>query len=99
MTDADVRRLARHFDIDESTARKRFTKKGHDPGERVLRHQKDKVYGTVCRFLDRKDRTCTVHGARPKICREHPGTPTCGYYVFLSAERRYQEDPEFMARA
>lgn len=96
---ADLRRLARHFGIDEETAGRRFTKKGDEPGERVLRHQKDEVYGTVCRFLDLEKRTCTVHSARPSICRAHPGLPTCHYYTFLSAERRYQDDPEFVARA
>ncbi|MFQ5538699.1 MAG: YkgJ family cysteine cluster protein [Gemmatimonadota bacterium] len=99
VTKRDIRRLARHFEIDEEAAWRRFTKKGDEPGERVLRHQKDEAYGTVCRFLDRETRACTVHAARPKICRDHPGTSTCAYYVFLMAERRYQDDPDFVARA
>ena len=95
----DIRRLAKHFGIDEATAKRRFTKKGEDPGEIVLRHQKDEHYGTACRFLDLETRLCTVHEARPWICRAHPGTNNCGYYQFLMSERRYQDDPEFVARA
>lgn len=99
VTSADIRRLARHHGVDEATAKRRFTKKGEEPGEVVLRHRKDEAYGTACRFLDRESRLCTVHKARPRICRDHPGTPTCAYYNFLMSERRYQEDPEFVARA
>ena len=99
VTKRDIRRLARHFGLDEKTARRRFTKTGFDPGEVVLRHQKDEVYGSVCGFLDRETRGCTVHPARPEICRAHPGKPTCAYYVFLMAERGYQDDPDFVARA
>lgn len=99
VTAKDVARLARHFGIDAGAARRRFTKKGDEPGEVVLRHQKDEIYGTVCRFLDLETRMCTVHAARPRICRDHPGNSTCHYYSFLMAERRYQDDPEFVARA
>ena len=99
VTPADIRRLARHHGIDEATAKRRFTKKGGEPGEVVLRHRKDDAYGTACRFLDRESRLCTVHKARPRICRDHPGTSTCAYYNFLMSERRYQDDPDFVARA
>ncbi|MDH5589622.1 MAG: YkgJ family cysteine cluster protein [Gemmatimonadota bacterium] len=99
VTGRDVKRLARRFGIGEEAAARRFTKKGSDPGERVLRHQQDEAYGSVCRFLDTDSRLCTIHDARPAICRDHPGTPHCGYYVFLTSERRLQEDPEFVARA
>ena len=99
VTKKDIQRLAKHFGLDYEKARRRFTKKGDEPGEVVLRHQKDETYGTVCRFLDLETRLCTVHTARPGICREHPGTPQCAYYNFLMSERRYQDDPEFIARA
>jgi Fe-S-cluster containining protein len=95
----DIRRLARHFGIDGETARRRFTKRGEEPGEIVLRHRKDEHYGTACRFLDRETRLCSIHKARPGICRDHPGTSSCAYYNFLMSERRYQDDPEFVARA
>ena len=62
----------------------------------MLRHKQDKVFKTVCQFLDQKTRRCTVYEARPGICREYPGTCRCGYYDFLSFERRVQEDPEFI---
>lgn len=99
LTSGDIARLARHFGTDQASVRRRFTRKGYEPGEIILRHQKDEVFGSVCRFLDRDTRMCTVHEARPDICREHPGGSTCAYYAFLMAERGYQDDPEFVARA
>jgi Fe-S-cluster containining protein len=99
VTAADIRRLARHHGIDEATAKRRFTKKGEEKGEVVLRHKEDEAYGTACRFLDSETRLCSIHKARPRICRDHPGTSTCAYYNFLMSERRYQDDPEFVARA
>jgi uncharacterized protein len=93
---ADVKRLARHLGLTVETATRKFTKKGEEPGERILRHQPDAVYGTVCRFLDRDSRRCTVYEARPGVCRDYPGACRCGYYDFLAFERRVQEDPEFV---
>jgi Fe-S-cluster containining protein len=98
-TKRDIRRLAKHFGIPEKQAVERFTKPGWTGRERVLRHQKDEVFGTACRFLDLETRLCTVHEARPSVCRGHPDGPNCGYYVFLMAERRDQEDPDYTARA
>ncbi len=95
----DLRRLAEHFGITQKEARRKFTKKGEERGERVLRHRKDEIFGSVCRFLDQETRRCTVYEARPKICREYPGSKRCGYYDFLMFERRLQEDPEFAATA
>jgi Fe-S-cluster containining protein len=95
----DLRRLAKHFGVDLETARSKYTKKGEEQGERVLRHRKDQFYKSVCRFLDPAGRHCTVYEARPGICREYPGEPRCGYFDFLSFERRAQEDPEFIPSA
>lgn len=93
----DMRRLAARFGLSLAKAWRQFTKKGEEPGERVLRHQRDETFGTVCRFLDRETRQCTVYEDRPQACRVYPGTVRCGYYDFLSFERRAQEDPEFVA--
>ena len=95
----DLERLARHFGLSTREARKKFTKKGAEPGERVLRHRKDETYGTVCRFLDRETRKCTVYEARPEICRDYPGLKRCGYFDFLEFERMLQEDPDFIPTA
>jgi len=91
---SDLRRLARKFDIDTETARRRFTK--IKDGEEVLRHQKDKIYGSICMFIDTKTRRCTIYDARPGVCHEYPDKPRCGYYDFLKWERKHQEDPEFI---
>jgi len=88
-------RLASHFGVSLATARRKFVRRGEEPGELILRHAPDPVYGTACQFLDRETRRCGIYAARPAICRDYPG-PRCGYYDFLSFERRAQEDPEFV---
>ena len=93
----DLKRLAKHFGLDEDVAEKRFTKVAD--GEVVLRHKKDKIFGTVCMFLDSKTRRCTVYDARPKVCKAYPEFPTCGYYDFLKWEREQQGDEEFIPSA
>ena len=91
---ADLKRLARHFDVDVETAIERYTKIYE--GEIVLRHQKDKIYGSACMFLDLKTRQCTIYDARPAVCRSYPESRRCGYYDFLRWERTHQGDPEFV---
>ncbi len=93
----DIARLAVHFGLDEEKARRKFTKKGEEKGEIILRHKKDEHYGTICRFIDSETRNCTVYEARPKICREFPGEGHCGYYDFLKFERDTQEDKDFIS--
>jgi uncharacterized protein len=90
----DLTRLAKHFDIDDETAERRFTKVVE--GERVLRHQKDAIFGSACMFLDAKSRRCTIYEARPGVCHEYPDKPRCGYYEFLTWERTHQDDDEFI---
>jgi len=96
VTDRDLARLARHFDLDEPTAERRFTKRVEGGKQRVLRHTADEHFGTACRFLDRDSRQCTIYEARPHICRTYPGTGRCGFYDFLCSERRSQDDPEYV---
>lgn len=91
----DIKRLAKHFGLTTEVAAKKFTRESEEPGEIVLRQQPDTIYGSVCRFLDLETRRCTIYEARPGICREYPGR-RCGYYDFLSFERRIQGDPEFI---
>src|SRR3546814_2920773 len=56
----DIKRLAKHFGIDAEKAEKRFTKKGFkeegmETRPRVLRHQDDEHFGSICTFFeDRK---------------------------------------------
>ena len=95
-TSKDIQRLAEHFGVTFETARSKYTKQGEDEGERVLRHHQDHIYDSVCKFLDRATRQCTIYEGRPDICREYPGASRCGYYDFLKFERNAQEDPEFI---
>ncbi len=97
VSEKDLARLAKHFGVTEEEAREKYTKRGEEKGERVLRHKKDEHFGSVCRLLNRKTRNCMVYKARPAICREFPGTARCGYYDFLSFERHTQEDPEYVS--
>lgn len=99
VTKRDIRRLSKHFGLAEDEAREKFTKPGWMKRERILRHQKDEIFGSACQFLDLETRLCTVHMARPSVCRGHPDGPTCGYYVFLMSERRDQNDPKYAVRA
>ena len=99
VTKTDLSRLALYLDVSPERVRRRYTKKGWDPGERVLRHQRDDVFGSACVFLDTTTRLCTVHEARPDICNGHTTGPTCGYYTFLMAERKDQNDPDLVVRA
>jgi len=96
VTDRDMARLARHFDLPLATAERRFTKRVEGGKLRVLRHTADEHFGTACRFLSRETRQCTIYDARPAICRSYPGTARCGFYDFLCSERRSQDDPEYV---
>lgn len=95
----DIQRLADRFGVAFGEARKRFTKKSTEPGERVLRHEPDPYFQSACMFLDQDTRQCTVYEHRPDACRAHPGTARCGYYDFLTFEREMQDDPSLVIAA
>lgn len=99
VTPRDIARLADHHGIGIETATRRFTKRVPRTDERILRQRHDNAFHTACRFLDSVTRVCTVYEARPAACREYPGTPRCGYYDFLSAERSRQGDPGLVLAA
>lgn len=101
VSDFDIERLARHFSLSAAEAKERFTYTYHgtDGDEQVLRHHKDHIYKSVCRFFDRDARSCTVYDARPNVCRRYPYGNSCGYYNFLKFEREHQGDDEFIPSA
>lgn len=101
VSDHDIHRLAQHFDLSDGAARKRFTYHYAAGGvsERILRHHKDHIYRSICRFFDRDARRCTVYEARPNVCRRYPYGNTCGYYNFVKFERDFHDDPEFVPSA
>ena len=96
VTQRDVERLARHFDLGASAAAERFTKVD-SKGTRMLRHKKDKIFDSTCLLLDQEKRRCTVYHARPGVCRKYPDSYRCGYYDFLRFEREQQDDEELVA--
>jgi Fe-S-cluster containining protein len=97
VTSRDIERLARHFDLAYGEAEERFTKYDAKEKVRLLRHRRDRIFASVCSFLDQKTRRCTVYEARPAVCRDYPDSPRCGYYEFLKFERAHQDDPKFIA--
>ncbi len=98
MLKTDIQRLADHFKVDFKEAKRKFTRE-YEPGERILKHRKDTVYATICRFFDQTERRCTIYAARPQVCRDYPNGGRCGYYDFLKFERKHQDDKEFIPSA
>ena len=94
---ADIARLARHFDVSEAVAEERYTKLEREEKVRILRHQEDEHFTSVCMFLDRASRSCSVYEARPHTCRGYPYSARCGYFEFLKFERAHQDDESFVA--
>jgi uncharacterized protein len=101
VTDRDIARLARHFELSPEDASSKFTRlyRDDDGVERILKHRSDEIYGSVCRFFDREQRRCGVYEARPTVCRQYPNGSKCGYYTFLKFERQHQGDEEFIPSA
>ncbi len=96
VTQRDVERLARHFDLGARAAAEKFTKVD-SKGTRMLRHKKDTIFDSTCMLLDQEKRRCTVYHARPGVCRKYPDSNRCGYYDFLKFEREQQDDEELVA--
>ena len=97
----DLARLAKFHDVTLEDAERKFTKTYTWDGvtERILRHQKDTVYKSICMFFDKIERRCTIYAGRPSVCREYPDGKKCGYYDFIKFERKHQEDPKFIPDA
>ena len=97
----DLARLAKFHDVTHEDAERKFTKTYTWDGvtERILRHQKDTVYKSICMFFDKIERRCTIYAGRPSVCREYPDGKKCGYYDFIKFERKHQEDPKFIPDA
>ncbi len=92
----DIQRLARRFDLSYEEAERKFTRFVKEYGYRVLRHRKDHIYKSVCRFLHPTKRICTIYEHRPSLCRTFPEEKRCGYYDFLMWERDHQDDETFI---
>ncbi len=96
LTKPDVIRLARHFKLSTNQAEARFTKSAHGYVQ-VMRRKKDQHFGRICRFFDTEKRRCTVYEARPAVCRSFPEEKRCGYWDFLTFERKHQKDEAVVA--
>ena len=96
LTKTDVKRLAAHFGVSFTKAKKKFTV-ARDGEDYAMRRKADEHFGRICQFFDTDERRCTIYMARPSVCRSYPGEGRCGYYDFLSAERRHQDDKDAIA--
>jgi uncharacterized protein len=101
ISEFDIQRLAKHFGLTFEVAKRKFTYhyQTKEVDEQLLRHQKDHIYKSVCRFFDTDERRCTVYEARPNVCRKYPYGNRCGYHEFLKFERAHQGDDEFIPSA
>ena len=99
--DSDIERLARHFGISVTAARRKFTYRyrTRELDEQLLRHKKDHIFKSTCRFFDQDARRCTVYAARPSVCRTYPEDLVCGYWQFLKFVRAQQGDEDFIPSA
>ena len=101
VSEKDVKRLAKYFGMTEQDVKSKHTKtyklKENEEVtlEQILRHKKDHIFTSVCKFLDSDSRQCTIYEARPKVCRQYPNTTRCGYYEFLKFERKQQDDKSY----
>ena len=96
LKERDLDRLAKYFGISKRQVKKRYIVARVDE-KYSMRRKADKYFGHICQFFDTDKRRCTIYEGRPSICRSYPGDGRCGYYDFLSSERRHQEDPELVA--
>ncbi len=92
----DLARLAKHFGVTPEEAQAKFTRARHGH-MRIMRRKKDEHFGRICRFFDTENRRCTVYAARPAVCRSFPGEGRCGYWDFLSFERKGQKDKDYIS--
>ncbi|MBL7989050.1 MAG: YkgJ family cysteine cluster protein [Chlorobi bacterium] len=97
VTQKDIRRLAKHFQISAAEARERFTKVW-SPREQVLRRTPDPIFGESCIFQDPAKRLCSIYEARPETCRQWPshGGGGCVYYDVLKFEEHQQGGRDFL---
>jgi uncharacterized protein len=96
VTKRDIKRLAKGFGLSYEEAEERFTKYVEEYGHRVLRHRKDDIFKSTCRFLHPTERRCTIYEHRPAVCREYPDSRRCRYYDLLKWEREHQDDETFI---
>jgi Fe-S-cluster containining protein len=96
LKERDVERLAKHFGISKRLAKKRYLVP-RDDEPYTMRRKADTHFGYICQFFDTEERRCTIYEGRPGVCRAYPGEGRCGYYDFLSSERRHQDDPDHVA--
>jgi uncharacterized protein len=96
VTKRDIARLAKRFEMSYEEAEKKFTVFDKKYGHRVLRHRKDDIFKSSCRFLHPTRRNCTIYEHRPATCRDFPEEKRCGYYDFLTWERKHQDDESFI---
>jgi len=97
VTQKDIRRLARYFNVSDAEAKERFTMQW-SPRERILRRTPDPIFEISCIFQDPVKRLCSIYEARPHTCREWPahGDGGCVYYDMMKFEEEQQGGQRFL---
>ena len=101
VSDFDIARLARHFDLTTGQA-KRASPITTRPRKSTSRSCGTSVITSTSRSAASStpsERRCTIYEARPNVCRKYPYGNRCGYYDFLKFEREHQDDDEFIPSA
>ena len=61
-----------------------------------MRHHLGRVDESLCRCFDRDQSRCTVHDARPNVCRRNRSGPRCGDDEFQRLGREQQGDDDYV---
>ena len=101
VSEQDIARIADHLGISADEVIVRFTKYGayHGDSRRpvLMKHKHDRHFGTICTFFDQEKWRCKIYIARPDTCRAYPHGKTCGYFEFLTFERKLQRNEAHVA--
>jgi len=101
ISDKEIQRIADHFKISFTTARRRFTQATEEGDGRSLSIIPDPdpdYFGKACVFLDLGKRFCTIYEVRPQVCRSFPYAKHCGYWDFLKFQRKHALDDKLIAK-
>ena len=100
VSDYDIARLAKHFDLSVEEAKRTLHVSLSDQGSRRAdpAAPADHIYKIGLPLL--RYRRASLHGLRgaPNVCRKYPYGNRCGYYEFLKFEREHQDDDEISFR-
>ena len=84
ITERDIARLAKHFDLTYEEAKAKFTKKAHG-AETVLRRKADPHFGRICRFFDTRPAAAPSTRPGPASAASSPARTVAATTTFCSS--------------